>query len=80
MIFDWTKYKRFFTFGCSFTCYMWPTWADIISKEMYEIKSNYENSTEKICLRPESTTSNMRAYIENNIDVLFNIDNDPDDI
>ena len=34
MIFDWSKYKRFFTFGCSFTCYMWPTWADIISKEM----------------------------------------------
>ena len=34
MIFDWSKYKRFFTFGCSFTCYMWPTWADIVSKEM----------------------------------------------
>lgn len=31
---DWTKYKRFFTFGCSFTSYMWPTWADVISKEM----------------------------------------------
>ena len=36
MIFDWSKYKRFFTFGCSFTCYMWPTWADVISKEMPE--------------------------------------------
>lgn len=34
MIFDWSKYKRFFTFGCSFTCYMWPTWADVVSKEM----------------------------------------------
>ena len=31
---NWSKYKRFFTFGCSFTCYMWPTWADIVSKEM----------------------------------------------
>ena len=30
----WSKYKRFFTFGCSFTNYMWPSWADIISKEM----------------------------------------------
>lgn len=36
MIFDWSKYKRFFTFGCSFTSYMWPTWADVISKEMPE--------------------------------------------
>jgi hypothetical protein len=34
MIVDWSKYKRFFTFGCSFTSYMWPSWADIISKEM----------------------------------------------
>lgn len=31
---DYTKYKRFFTFGCSFTSYIWPTWADIMSKEM----------------------------------------------
>lgn len=34
MNFEWAKYKRFFTFGCSFTNYMWPTWADIVSKEM----------------------------------------------
>lgn len=25
--------KRFFTFGCSFTDYHWPTWADIMSLE-----------------------------------------------
>lgn len=31
---DFTKYKRFFAFGCSFTSYIWPTWADIVSKEM----------------------------------------------
>jgi len=31
---DWLKYKRFFAFGCSFTSYVWPTWADIVSKEM----------------------------------------------
>jgi hypothetical protein len=31
---DFKKYKRFFTFGCSFTEFRWPTWADIISKEM----------------------------------------------
>jgi hypothetical protein len=31
---DFKKYKRFFAFGCSFTSYIWPTWADILSKEM----------------------------------------------
>lgn len=31
---DWSKYKRFFAFGCSFTSYLWPTWADIVSTEM----------------------------------------------
>lgn len=32
------KYKRFFAFGCSFTEYKWPTWADFIGKdiEFYE--------------------------------------------
>ena len=28
--------KRFFAFGCSFTQYYWPTWADLISKEIPE--------------------------------------------
>ena len=31
---DVTKYKRFFAFGCSFTNYKWPTWADIIGKDI----------------------------------------------
>lgn len=31
---DFSKYKRFFAFGCSFTTYIWPTWADVISKEI----------------------------------------------
>jgi len=29
-------YKRFFAFGCSFTNFYWPTWADIIGKEFAE--------------------------------------------
>jgi hypothetical protein len=35
---DISKYKRFFAFGCSFTNYIWPTWADIIGQdiEFYE--------------------------------------------
>jgi len=31
---DFAKYKRFFTFGCSFTSYDWPTWADVLASEM----------------------------------------------
>ena len=34
MISDLSKYKRFFAFGCSFTSYYPPTWADIIASEM----------------------------------------------
>ena len=33
------KYKRFFAFGCSFTHYPWPTWADIIGQNI----PHYEN-------------------------------------
>jgi len=28
------KYNRVFTFGCSFTNYRWPTWADILAEEI----------------------------------------------
>lgn len=31
---DLWRYKRFFAFGCSFTQYYWPTWADVIAKGM----------------------------------------------
>lgn len=28
------RYKRIFTFGCSFTEYQWPTWASIMQKDL----------------------------------------------
>lgn len=31
---DYSKYKRVFAFGCSFTRYQFPTWADLFAKEM----------------------------------------------
>jgi hypothetical protein len=34
MITDLKKYKRIFAFGCSFTSYIYPTWADAIHKSM----------------------------------------------
>ena len=33
MTIDFKKYKRIFAFGCSFTSYGWPTWADLIAYE-----------------------------------------------
>lgn len=30
---DFSKYKRFFAFGCSFTEWQWMTWADIIGMQ-----------------------------------------------
>jgi hypothetical protein len=35
------KYKRIFAFGCSFTGYKWPTWADIIAVEANTRYYNY---------------------------------------
>lgn len=34
MLTDLSRYKRFFAFGCSFTSYCPPTWADILASEM----------------------------------------------
>lgn len=36
-----SKYKRLFTFGCSFTDYHWPTWADILGKHFKEDYYNF---------------------------------------
>ena len=33
-MYDYEKYKRVFAFGCSFTEYKYPTWADIMSKNI----------------------------------------------
>lgn len=33
---DFNKYKRVFAFGCSFTSYIYPTWADILFKEFVD--------------------------------------------
>jgi len=30
------KLNRLFTFGCSHTCYRWPTWANMIGLEYAE--------------------------------------------
>ena len=35
--------SRLFTFGCSFTSYHWPTWADILGRE-YDYFENWGRS------------------------------------
>lgn len=40
---DFSRYKRFFAFGCSMTSYRWPTWADMIAREIPE-SHNYGKS------------------------------------
>lgn len=35
---NFSNYKRFFTIGCSFTRWYWPTWANILSKEYPELE------------------------------------------
>ena len=41
---------------------------DVVSKEMFLIKSHDEEGQSEICLRPEATASMVRAFIENSID------------
>lgn len=35
---DFDKYQRIFAFGCSFTQYGWPTWADLIASQFPDKK------------------------------------------
>lgn len=34
---DFSKYKRYFAFGCSFTLYRWPTWSHMLHREMSDV-------------------------------------------
>jgi histidyl-tRNA synthetase len=43
---------------------------DVVSKEMFLIKTKNEDDEGSICLRPEATASTVRAFVENNIDQL----------
>lgn len=44
-------YKRLFTFGCSFTQFVWPTWADIIAHDLGIFYENWGISgTGNVCI------------------------------
>jgi histidyl-tRNA synthetase len=43
------------------------TYTDVVSKEMFLIKSAEEEDAEQICLRPEATASVTRAFLEHHV-------------
>jgi len=43
------------------------THTDVVTKEMFTIKSRDENEENPMCLRPEATAGVMRAFLENHI-------------
>lgn len=61
-------YKRFFAFGCSFTSWHWPTWADIIGQQFSE--KDYYNFG--ICASGNEFAFNRLAEAH----ARFNIDKD----
>lgn len=65
---DYSKYKRVFVFGCSFTNYMWPTWADILVKQMPN--AEYYNLAMSGAGNPYIT----QKILENNLFHKFNSD------
>jgi hypothetical protein len=59
---DPKRYKRFFAFGCSFTSYYWPSWADIIGQDI----PIYENWAERGAGNHFIFNSVMEAHARHN--------------
>lgn len=57
---DFTKYKRFFAFGCSMTRYQWPTWADMIGQEIPTYINCAQSGAGNIFISNQIAESNMR--------------------
>lgn len=57
---DFKKYKRFFAFGCSLTSYYWPTWADIIAKEIPESYNYGQSGGGNLFIASQVAEANVR--------------------
>ena len=57
---NFKKYKRFFAFGCSMTKYYWPTWADIIAKEIPESYNYGQSGGGNLFIANQITEANIR--------------------
>ena len=63
---DLKKYKRFFAFGCSMTSYYWPTWADIISREIPESYNYGQSGGGTLFISSQVTEANLRYQFDQN--------------
>lgn len=63
---EFTKYKRFFAFGCSLTKYYWPTWADIIAKEIPESYNYGQSGGGNLFIASQITEANIRYKFNDN--------------
>lgn len=57
---EFKKYKRFFAFGCSMTAYYWPTWADIIAREIPESYNYGKSGGGNLFISSQITEANQR--------------------
>lgn len=57
---DFKKYKRFFAFGCSLTKYYWPTWADIIAREISESYNYGQSGGGNLFIASQVAEANVR--------------------
>jgi len=54
------NYKRFFAFGCSLTRYHWPTWADIIAREIPESYNYGQSGAGNLFISNQVVEANVR--------------------
>lgn len=57
---NFSKYRRFFAFGCSMTSYHWPTWADIIAQEIPESYNYGQAGGGNLFISCQVTEANLR--------------------
>jgi len=57
---NFSRYKRFFAFGCSMTSYAWATWADIIAQEISEHYNFGQSGAGNLFIACQVTEANIR--------------------
>lgn len=67
---NFKKYKRFFAFGCSLTKYYWPTWADIIAREIPESYNYGQSGGGNLFIASQVAEANIR-YKFNETDLVM---------
>lgn len=68
MLTDYSKYKRVFAFGCSFTNWNYPTWADIVAKscENAEFYNFGRGGAGNIFISSRITQANIKFNFDEN--------------